>query len=433
MEKYPVKKKRWQSFWALFWLALTGVLFSPLQASGWRENLYDNYNATLNGFMEARQGWRTDDDPYEKSESISEARLQLGSTVDLESAIITLKGDLLHDRVEETTQGELREANMAFSPSDTVDLKIGRQTLTWGTGDLLFINDLFPKDWKSFFSGRDDAYLKSPSDALKAGFYFDWFNLDVVYMPRFNPSVFIDGERLSYWNPALERLAGRDAVLKTDERNRFFRDDEWSLRISKNLSGTELAFYGYDGYWSTPEGMDLQRGLLIYPRLQSAGTSVRGELLGGIGHLEGGYYYSADDKNGRDPFIRNSEFRVVAGFEREIGPELTAGIQYYAEIMGHYDHYKAMAPPATRRDQVRQVATLRLTKQLLRQTMTLSFFAYYSPTDEDAYLRPNISYKLSDNWLLESGVNLFAGQETHTFFGQFEKNTNAYAAVRYSF
>ena len=45
--------------------------------------------------------------------------------------------------------------------------------LTWGTGDLLFINDLFPKNWKSLAIGRDDEYLKDPSGAVKASFFHD--------------------------------------------------------------------------------------------------------------------------------------------------------------------------------------------------------------------------------------------------------------------
>ena len=34
-------------------------------------------------------------------------------------------------------------------------------------------NILFPKDWQSFFSGRDDEYLKAPSDSLRFTYYFD--------------------------------------------------------------------------------------------------------------------------------------------------------------------------------------------------------------------------------------------------------------------
>jgi hypothetical protein len=65
--------------------------------------------------------------------------------------------------------------------------------------------------------------------------------------------------------------------------------------------------------------------------------------------------------------------------------------------------------------------------------MTLSFFGYYSPSDEDAYLRPVIKYKATDSWLLIAGGNIFVGEEDHTFFGQFDKNNNVYGALRYSF
>ena len=69
----------------------------------------------------------------------------------------------------------------------------------------------------------------------------------------------------------------------------------------------------------------------------------------------------------------------------------------------------------------------------MSQNLTCSLFTYYSPTDQDAYFRPNIRAKLNDKTAVEVGGNVFVGDENHTFFGQFEDNTNAYASVRYSF
>ncbi|MHC4085262.1 MAG: hypothetical protein ACYSWZ_16835 [Planctomycetota bacterium] len=60
-------------------------------------------------------------------------------------------------------------------------------------------------------------------------------------------------------------------------------------------------------------------------------------------------------------------------------------------------------------------------------------FTYYSPTDKDVYMRPNLNYKASDNVALEVGANIFFGDYPNTFFGQFENNSNIYAVVRYSF
>ena len=42
-----------------------------------RDVLYDAYEIELNGFAEARLGYRPGNDPYERDRSIAEARLQL--------------------------------------------------------------------------------------------------------------------------------------------------------------------------------------------------------------------------------------------------------------------------------------------------------------------------------------------------------------------
>jgi hypothetical protein len=394
--------------------------------------MYDRYETELFGFMEARQGWRLQDDPFEEDETISEARFQLDLSKEFDWGIGRFKGDLVGDRVLDEVRGELRELNIAFSPVKFMDVKAGRQIQTWGTGDLLFINDLFPKDWESFFIGRDDEYLKAPSDSIRASFFSDVVNVDLSYSPLFNGSNYIDGSRLSYWNGA--RIAGREDTFNDDERNRFFRDDEISLRVSKTLNGIELALYGYNGFWQTPEGLDPDTGKGIYPRLRTVGGSLRAPVLGGIGYSEAGYYESHQDKGGDNPFIRNSEVRFLAGYERELARNVTGGLQYYLEWMLDYSEYKSsLLPGAVQKDEHRHVLTLRLTRLMMNQNLKVSLFAYYSPSDQDAYFRPKIHYKVSDRWSVEAGGNIFTGKDEHTFFAQFQDNTNAYAGARYSF
>jgi hypothetical protein len=401
-------------------------------ASELGDRMYDRYETELFGFMEARQGWRLQDDSFEEDENISEARFQLDLSKECEWGIAKFKGDLVGDRILDEVRGELRELNIAFSPAKFMDVKAGRQIQTWGTGDLLFINDLFPKDWESFFIGRDDEYLKAPSDSIRASFFSEAVNVDLSYSPLFNGSNYIDGSRLSYWNGA--RIAGREDTFNDDERNRFFRDDEISLRVSKTLDGIELALYGYNGFWQTPEGFNPDTGKGTYPRLRTVGGSLRASVLGGIGYSEAGYYDSHQDEGGDNHFIRNSEVRFLAGYERELDRDLTGGLQYYLEWMLDYSEYESSLPPgAVRKDEYRHVLTLRLTRLMINQNLKVSVFAYYSPSDEDAYFRPKIHYKVSDGWSVEAGGNIFTGKDDHTFFAQFEDNTNAYAGARYSF
>ena len=385
----------------------------------------------VHGFYEIRSGYRVRKDPYEKDMSVMETRLQTDLSSYQDWGDLRVRGDVYGDLVEEQADFDLREASIFTRPLDFMDLKVGRQILTWGTGDLIFINDMFPKDWKSFFIGRDTEYLKAPSDAAKVSLFGDWANLDIVYTPQFDPDRFINGERISYWNPTLGRTAGQDAIIHTDRPDRWFRDSEFAARLYKNISNYEIAVYGYRGYWKSPGG---QAGTqAIFPDLNVYGASIRGNVGKGIGNLEFGYYESADDQSGKNAYINNSELRFLAGYTQEVGRDFTAGLQYYIEHIMDYSQYLDNLPGGPARDEDRHLVTLRLTKLLMNQNLRCSLFTYYSPTDKDVYMRPNLNYKASDNVALEVGANIFFGDYPNTFFGQFENNSNIYAAVRYSF
>lgn len=423
-------------------LLFTGWTWTLLAEDGLAA-LPERLGLEVMGFADVRAGLRTQDDPHEESLSLGEARLQLDVIKAFDWATFEVKSDFIYEEAKgdrnldlETGAGavDLREANVLFSPLSFIDVKAGRQILTWGTGDLIFINDMFPKDWQSFFLGRDEEYLKAPSDAVFVSLFPEFASIDIAYAPQFDADRYVRGERLSYWNQALGDLAGRSAVVNTEDRDQWFRDDEIAVRVSKNTAGYELSLYGYKGFWKSPEGMNPAAGRAVFPELAVYGASGRGALGAGVFSLEAGYYDSREDRDGDDRDIPNSEWRFLAGYEREIGRDFTAGIQYYLEYMDDYGQYNDdLLAGWKARDRGRHTLTLRLTKQLLNQNLTLLLFARYSPSDLDAYLRPVVKYKLTDAWLLTAGGNIFLGEEDHTFLGQFEKNSNVYVGTRYSF
>ncbi len=385
------------------------------------------------GFYEIRGGYRLQNDKYEKDMSIMENRLQLDLSSYLDWGDLRFKGDFIGDLVEEQADFDLREANVFSRPTDYMDLKVGRQILTWGTGDLIFINDLFPKDWESFFIGRESEYLKAPSDAAKLSLFGDWANVDIAFTPQFDPDRYIDGRRISYWNSNLGRTAGQDAIVHTDKPNDWFGDAELAARIYKNIDNYEIALYGYQGYWKSPAGQNAAMTQATFPDLNVYGASLRETVAKGIGNLEAGYYESADDQSGEDPLVNNSEMRYLAGYTQEIGKDFTLGVQYYIEQMLDFGAYKRNLPSGPARDRERHVTTLRLTKLLMNQNLRCSLFTYYSPSDKDVHVRPNVNYKASDNLAVETGGNIFFGDYPNTFFGQFRDNTNVYLGLRYSF
>ncbi|GEM_PF-240899 len=417
-------------------LALALVLARPAAAA-------EVAGFDIHGFVDARAGRRLQEDPVERGTSLAEIRAQIAAERRTDLGTLMLRADFVYDAVPrasridlKTGEGwlDLREANGLFSPVSWADIKIGRQILTWGVGDMLFVNDLFPKDWRAYFIGRDTDYLKAPSDALLISLFPGPVDLDIVYTPQFDPDRYICGSRLSYWNPMLGRRAGRDAVADPETPGDWFSDDEIALRARRTIGGWELALYGYEGFWKSPEGFNPVTARARFPTLGVYGVSARGGLAGGLVSFEAAQYDSREDRDGRDPFVPNSQKRLLVGYEREIARNLQASVQYYAEIMDDAGAYRATLPTGMHpRDDVRQVVTLRLTRLALNQNLTLSLFLYVSPSDRDGYLRPAVTYKATDDWLFAAGANLFFGRDDHTFFGQFEKNNNIYVAVRRSF
>ncbi len=416
---------------------------SPAEAAeGW--TLPDD----LEGYAELRGGTRLKDDPVQDDVSLAEARLQISYDKYVPELLprgsFRFTGDLIYDATVndhndvDLEQGrgffDLRELWLSLTPLEFLDIKAGRQILTWGTGNLLFLNDLFPKDYQSFFLGRDVDYLKAPSDALKASLYSDLVNVDVVYAPRFDANRFVDGSRLSFYDPALGGLRGENDPIATDRPDDWFDDDEIALRVYRNIGTYELAFYGYDGHWKGPAGTDPDSGKRIFPELTVVGASIRGTAGPGIGNLEFALYDSREDRDGDDPFVQNSEWRFLAGYEQEVATDLTLGVQYYIEYMLDYGAYRRNLPdgfPA--REEDRHWITFDLTRELLAQNqLILSLFTFYDLSVDDVYLRPKATYDFTDNWQAQLGANIFLGNDD-TFFGQFQENTNVYAAVRYSF
>lgn len=346
------------------------------------------------------------------------------------------KGDFSADNVIREIDIDIRQALVSVRLYNWLDLKAGRQILTWGTGDLVFLNDLFPKDFVSFFIGREDEFLKAPSNAIKFSLYSSLANADVVWAPMFEPDRFITGERLSFFNPMEGRIvsaASMGQLVDSKLPDKKLDNSEVALRLSKYTGGYELALYGYVGLTKQPLAFDTTLNISFHSHLAVAGASIRGALFGGIANAEGAYYRSDDDPDGSDPNIPNSEIRGLVGYEQELFANFSLGLQNYLEWIQDYQNLIDNSPaPEFEGKEVRHWVTTRLTYRLLRQTLNLSLFGFITLDEGDFHLRPSLSYKWSDAVSFAAGANMMEGDD-HTFFGQLKNNSNVYARLRYSF
>lgn len=363
---------------------------------------------------------------------LGDHRLQLELDHASESGAVSFlaKVDLFHDAVVGEADIDVREAYLTLE-GDNVDLRLGRQIITWGVGDLVFINDVFTKDWTALIAGQPLQYLKVGSDGANANFYLGGLSAQVVAIPFFEPDRLPTGERLVGFDP----LPG--VPIDTQKPDQTVQNTELAGRVSGYLAGFDAAFYVYRGFWRAPPGLRIDGNAAatrFYPPLSVYGASAQGSFATGVVSTEVGYYDSRSDRDGTDPGVENSQVRFLIGYQKPFTDDLTVSGQYYLERMLEGGAYRESLPPGFgARETARHNITGRVTQFFRYQTYQLSVFAWVSPNEKDYWVNPELRYTVSDEVWIAAGANIFGGSDDHTFFGQFERNDNVYTTLRFTF
>jgi hypothetical protein len=340
----------------------------------------DGKNIELHGFLMGNFSGRTTGQTPAGEEGgdllLAEERLRLdifGWTESIEASA-RVKGDFVLDNVANQFSVDLREAYLDYTTGD-FDFRLGRQIVTWGVGDLLFINDRFPKDWVSFFSGRPLEYLKIGVDGLRTRYFTEVLNAELVIMPFFEPDILPAPDRFFLFDPFLAVPS-----QEKEEPATTIENTQLALRLYRRIKDFDVSAYAYRGFWLTPsmrpdDPTAPTQMILFYPELSVYGFSAQGSTLDGVVSFETGYYHSRDDEDGNDSSVPNSQIRFLVGYQRQIWEDFTLGVQYYGEIMEDYSAYVNSLPagfPA--QEQYQDIMTLRLEYLLKHQTLRLSRF-----------------------------------------------------------
>lgn len=422
------------------WAALVAI--PVCRANGEDIKLPGDWRGSIHGFGLVNYSARPDFEASPQNDGLGEhgflladQRLQLKLEARSPKGAVSLlaKPEFFYDAVDEEFGADLREGYLDFA-RDRWDVRLGRQIITWGIGDLVFINDVFPKDYAAFFSGRPLEYLKLGVDAVDVNFQSEALSAEwVVSAPGlFTPDNLPPRSRFFQFDPfpTLPR--------ETDEPSAQLKNTETALRLYRTVAETELSVYAYHGFWrsgafKTEDPAAPTSVIRFFPKLTEFGASARRSGLGGVWGAEIGYYDSLDDRSGTNSAIENSQFRFLVTYQRQLAQDLTGSLEYYGEWMQDYAAYRRSVPAGFPvRPELRDLVGLRLTKLLRYQTLKLSLFTFYSPLARDFFLNPEVSYNFTDRLWAALGGNIFGGPG-HSFFGQLGRNDNVYLAARYSF
>lgn len=373
-------------------------------------------------------------------------RLRLKTSKSNANGGLYAKVDFVKDDIIGENYLDIRELRLQYTPLSWLDLSVGRQVSTWGVGDMIFINDLFPKNWIALFQGRDMEMLKDTSDSLRLTSYFGETTFDMVYTPQFSPDTTPNGCYFDVYDPnSGKTIANNDACSSNrtfSKKDRNLDHGELALALKRNFLGQQASLYYYRGFFKNPKGLELSGSNYIgtYPALEVYGASTEGQIGPGIFTAEYGYYNSKEDKEGNKMLIENSLMKYLVGYRMDFSAHWSAGVQWYQEWMQDYDQYGEalqMANPSAypyRKKEFQNTYTLRVTFKAQQETLWVNFFTYVRPEDKDSLTKIDITKKLNDNFSVTAGVNIFTGKDHYQDrdFGMLKDNDNAFIRLKYA-
>ena len=327
----------------------------------------------------------------------------------------------------------LREAYLQYA-AESWDLRAGRQIIIWGKADGVQITDIIsPMDYTEFLA-QDYDDIRMPVDAFKLRYLKDQMDVELIWIPVFQSAIFPEDD--SPWSMAGDVPA--DAEISFDEPmipDRKFGNSEIGGKVSLYLPGMDLAFSSLYTWDKEPVmNQTLEESgetdiLTIRPehhRLTFVGFEFsvpygpfvfRGESA----FLKGRHFEPQDPDYG---LFRKNMVNWLLGADWYPGGEWTLGAQFADFFILDYDEN-------IRSKQHETLATFNISKNLLRNTLTLSTSGYIGISDLELFARSGVDYALTDGLHLEAGIDVFAGDKG--IFGQYEDNNEIWIKAKYSF
>ena len=407
-----------------------GPADEPQQESGAPEPAPAKPKLEVHGFLQENASLRATS-PVEPLKV--ESRLQIELSRKTPQLEFLAKTDFVYDPAAvqgSEAHADLREGYLTWYGRN-LDLRVGKQIITWGVGDLIFLTDLFPKDWVAFITGAPIEYLKKGSTGVKANYYLRDWSLETIFIPAFQRGTLPSGGELVHFVPFPEAAVKR-LVLPP----KTLRNSEFALRASRMIGGYSTSLYLFRGIDPMPSfHFDLATSTVTvqHHRLNMLGASTQGDFRGYL--LSGEFaYYDTEDSTGTDPEIANPSLKLLLAGERVIRDKRTASVQLFLDYMVHHRRYQSTLPagfPSQR--QLRKTVTVRLRDSLHRDTFRPTVYLLYNLDDRDFFVKAEYEQDLMPGTWYALGVNLFGGKFRHTMYGQFRGDENVYFTLRRAF
>lgn len=320
---------------------------------------------------------------------------------------------------------------------DRFDIRFGRQQIIWGKADGAFITDIVsPKDLSEFLL-PDFEEIRMGVNALKIDYYIQNSSIEFVWIPIFTETKL--PEQSSIWYPDLLNQDTNISFTEAKTVNSNFENSEVFLKYSRLSSAIDfelMAGYMWDDDFTAHKFPQMDTvtstmGIQIRPeyhRLGVAGgsfsTSVGGTVLRGEAAYYMDKYFTTFNISYNEGLLQKDYLHYLVGYDFSLF-DISMSMQFIQEYIMDYDHQIT-------NEEFENTMTFLANKSFFRETLILDLFAYIGLNNEDALIRPKLTYSISDGLEVLAGANLFLGNQEGRF-GQYDKNDMVFVKMKYSF
>ncbi len=372
------------------------LCIAPRPASAQDE---DSLRVGVKGFVDTYHALRTEspnDWMSSRTRVRGEVTLEKGHTGAFVSA------NLVHNAIlKDRTGFQLREA-YAYYSDEQWDLRAGRQIIAWGVADGLRLTDIIsPMDYTEFLA-QDYDDIRIPVGGLRLRYSREKWSFEAVAIPV--SSFFeLPTDADNPWSVGPMPIG--------DEPRHRLSNMEYGGRLSFFLSGIDFSLSALHTWNKQPVFCD---GVGQYRRMTMLGADcsvplgqfvVRGEV--------------AEYLDEAQAFGRASSTNALLGLDWYAGNDWSLSAQYAHKYVSIGKHRNS------------GLATFRISKDLLHNTLALQSFAYIDVTNGSIYNRLSADYALNDQLHAILGYDFFNADRGT--FAIYDNNSEAFVKLKYSF
>ena len=381
-------------------IALLWCMF-PRPASAQDE---DSLRVSVKGFVDTYHALRTEspnDWMSSRTRVRGEVTLEKGHTGAFVSANLVYNA-ILKDR----TGFQLREA-YAYYSDEHWDLRAGRQIIAWGVADGLRLTDIIsPMDYTEFLA-QDYDDIRIPVGGLRLRYSREKWSFEAVAIPV--SSFFeLPTDDKNPW------LVGPLPI--SDEPSHRLCNMEYGGRLSFFLSGIDFSLSALHTWNKMPV---VCGGMGQYRRMTMLGADCSLPLGRFVLRGEVAEYLDEAQASVNQEVPRAASTNALLGVDWYAGNDWSLSAQYAHKYVASGDHRNT------------GLATFRISKDLLRNTLALQSFAYIDVTNGGIYNRLSADYALNDQLHATLGYDYFHADRGS--FTVYDNNSEVFLKLKYSF